>query len=383
MSEGRFPVTEWDAKDLRLRLLRDSDVDDVVEACGDAQTLRFLWPYLPSPFTRDQAGDFVSRQAPQAWKDGRAQWAVADLADDRLLGVIGVPRISGEGSVAELGYWTAPWARGKGVAAAAIAAAADFLIAHGVERVELMIATPNIASQRAALRAGFSRDGVLRGRSDIRDPAASDLERAPRCDMVVYSRMPGDPPGPTPRDLPDLPGGELSDGVAVLRPFGPEHVDACLTIGSLPEVWQDSVPAQPPTRESLARLCGYASADQWLAGHTAHMVIVDAVSGDVAGQVGVHNRMGPPGQVMLSYALNREFRGRGMASRAVRLAARWAFESVGAARVTAGTNPDNVASQAVLERIGFKREGYERSLRPGMDGKRVDNVAFCLLPEEL
>jgi RimJ/RimL family protein N-acetyltransferase len=52
-------------------------------------------------------------------------------------------------------------------------------------------------------------------------------------------------------------------------------------------------------------------------------------------------------------------------------------------RLVSGTAPENVASQRVLERAGFQREGYERSRLPGVDGGRIDNVLFSLLPGEL
>jgi Acetyltransferases, including N-acetylases of ribosomal proteins len=69
-----------------------------------------------------------------------------------------------------------------------------------------------------------------------------------------------------------------------------------------------------------------------------------------------------------------------LASRAVRLVADWAFDVAGVARLSAGTAPDNIASQRTLERAGFRREGYERARLPSLDGGRVDNVAWALLP---
>lgn len=70
-------------------------------------------------------------------------------------------------------------------------------------------------------------------------------------------------------------------------------------------------------------------------------------------------------------------------TRAVRLAAGWAFEAVGATRLTAGTTRHNEHSQAVLQRVGFVREGVRRRLRPGPDGELIDDVLWRLLPEEL
>jgi RimJ/RimL family protein N-acetyltransferase len=72
-------------------------------------------------------------------------------------------------------------------------------------------------------------------------------------------------------------------------------------------------------------------------------------------------------------------RGRGVASRAVALLARFAFDQLGAARVQLLTESDNVASQRVAEKAGFTREGTLRSFLD-FKGRRRDAVMFSLLP---
>jgi len=59
----------------------------------------------------------------------------------------------------------------------------------------------------------------------------------------------------------------------------------------------------------------------------------------------------------MSYALIANERGRGYATRAVRLLASTAFARFGFERVEIHTHPDNVASQQVASRAGFVREG--------------------------
>lgn len=58
--------------------------------------------------------------------------------------------------------------------------------AHGVHRVQLLAATGNVPSQRAAERAGFLREGVLRGGHRGR-------RGVPR-EMVVFGRLATDQP---------------------------------------------------------------------------------------------------------------------------------------------------------------------------------------------
>jgi RimJ/RimL family protein N-acetyltransferase len=198
---------------------------------------------------------------------------------------------------------------------------------------------------------------------------------------VVWARLATDPPGPTPRLLPDLPGGELSDGTVTLRPLGPDDADDVYRTHQLPEVVAASVPPEPFSRERAANRCRHAEAE-WLAGHQASMTIRDAVTDRYAGQISLYYQEPPTGQAMIGYDLSPEWRGRGYASRAARLVAAWAFDQVGIQRLIAGTRPDNIASQRVLLAAGFRQEGYQRSRLPGVGGTRVDDVMFARLPED-
>lgn len=373
MIDRRFPVGDWETPRLRLRLLREADLEAVTATCNDPAAQRYL-TRLPHPYTMDDAREFLTGPAAEAWKDGRAQWVIADLDSDEYLGAIGVPRIQWAFETAEIGYLVAPWARGRGVAAEATASVADFLFSHGISRTELHILPDNIASQKAALRAGFTRDALLRDGIADRDGV--------RRGRIVYGRLSYDPPGPVPRALPDLPRGRLSDGVVTLRPLEATDAQAYYAHHRKPEIWHTSVPAVPPVWEQIEQLCRFLAADQWLAGKAARMTIRDAVTDELAGSILVHPIPGPFGEAMIGYGLDRAFWGRGMATRAVRLLARWAFQSARVRRLTAGTAITNTASQAVLARVGFSREGVQRKLLPGPDGQLTDNVSWCLLPEE-
>ena len=64
---------------------------------------------------------------------------------------------------AEVGYWTAPNARGRGVATEALGVLARWAFgALGAHRLELYHATENVASCRIADRCGFAYEGVAR-----------------------------------------------------------------------------------------------------------------------------------------------------------------------------------------------------------------------------
>ena len=64
---------------------------------------------------------------------------------------------------AEVGYWLAKEARGQGHVTRAVRLVTGWGFRHlGLERIDLMAATENPASQRVAERCGFTREAVLR-----------------------------------------------------------------------------------------------------------------------------------------------------------------------------------------------------------------------------
>jgi RimJ/RimL family protein N-acetyltransferase len=77
----------------------------------------------------------------------------------------------------------APWARSHGYAVEAAGATAAHAFDTGLYRVELLAATGNIASQRVAERAGFTREGVLR---------EALIVPGGRADAVLFSLLRGD-----------------------------------------------------------------------------------------------------------------------------------------------------------------------------------------------
>jgi RimJ/RimL family protein N-acetyltransferase len=77
-------------------------------------------------------------------------------------------------------------------------------------------------------------------------------------------------------------------------------------------------------------------------------------------------------------------RGRGLASRAVAMLVRWALEHAGMVRIEALIEPDNAASQRVVERAGFRREGHLRAYFDlELDGRRSDAYVYSLIRADL
>jgi RimJ/RimL family protein N-acetyltransferase len=115
-------------------------------------------------------------------------------------------------------------------------------------------------------------------------------------------------------------------------------------------------------------------------GRLLALAAVDAETGDVLGGGTLHHLDAERRIVEIGYFVLPHGRGRGVATAIARVLADHAF-SIGIERVAAYVNVGNIASERVVERAGFTREGVVRSM-PKPDGRRVDKTLFSLLPGE-
>lgn len=94
-------------------------------------------------------------------------------------------------------------------------------------------------------------------------------------------------------------------------------------------------------------------------GLRAHWTIL--VDGALAGDISLHRiYRGPVQSANVGYLVDAAFRGRGVATAAVRLVVAHSFTHLRLHRVDAEAMPSNVASRRVLEKTGFTRVGVMR-----------------------
>jgi RimJ/RimL family protein N-acetyltransferase len=159
---------------------------------------------------------------------------------------------------------------------------------------------------------------------------------------------------------------QLEDVDGLVPAFSdPELRDA----GNLPAFSRDELVA------SLGELPALAET-----GRLLPLVALDADTSRVIGAGMLHHLDTERRIVEIGYFVLPGARGRGVASTIARMLAEYAF-SLGVERVAAYVNVGNAASERVLERAGFTREGVVRSM-PKPDGRRVDKTLFSLLPGE-
>jgi RimJ/RimL family protein N-acetyltransferase len=124
-----------------------------------------------------------------------------------------------------------------------------------------------------------------------------------------------------------------------------------------------------------------AKREAWAEGTGASFAICDATRPNVClGQVFIERD--DDGRGSVGYWLLEDGRGKGRATRAVRLMASWALPEMRLGRLQLHTDPENITSQRVAERAGFTREGVLRAYNGRRDGTRADAVVYSLLPQD-
>ena len=362
---------------LRLRPMRPEDKPAVVAGLNDPECGRFLWK-PPYPYTDADFDDFFAAQ-PTAWSEGHsAFWTITDAGDGSVLGAVSIG-LEEDREAGEIGYWCGPWARGRGVMTAAVRLVRDWGFDRlGLERIEITAHHDNIASQRVALGAGFTREGVMRGYLTA---------RGRRTDDVLFAMLPGDPrPVAGERRPGDMGWPRLTDGRLVVRPFEPDDAPAVQAACDDPDVahWIYGLPA--PYGVADAEWFVADSRRRLAAEERARLAVTGAATGELLGSVSL-DRFAGRQAAEVGYWIKREARRRGVALGAARLIVDWAFAELGIERLELLTYPGNEASQALAGRLGFTRECLLRGFlatEPGKDreGRVVPPADGSLPPRD-
>jgi RimJ/RimL family protein N-acetyltransferase len=164
------------------------------------------------------------------------------------------------------------------------------------------------------------------------------------------------------------PQNRLRDDAIRLAP--PELEDAATVLewdaDSEIQHWYDW-PATPPADDPQTYAARLAAAERtvrsqrasWDEGEQFTFVIHSATTGEGLGWVDLQPRGSGRGNV--AYGVIARHRGKGHATRGVRLAVSYAFDVLGWIRLDLATVADNVASRAVALKTGFHLEGVLRS----------------------
>jgi len=122
---------------------------------------------------------------------------------------------------------------------------------------------------------------------------------------------------------------------------------------------------------------------EWAADRTYAFAIVERDGGAMRGRIALANVVrGAWENATLGYFVDQDVGSRGYATEAVALALDFAFGPCRLHRVQAAVMPKNARSRRVLEKNGFRHEGFSpRYLR--LDGDWRDHDLFAITVEEL
>jgi RimJ/RimL family protein N-acetyltransferase len=147
---------------LTLRPFTAADTGWVHDVSQDPAVQHYV--QVPSPYKMEHAAFFVHQVAVASWDSGqRAEFLAEDTATGARLGRVGLDLR--QPGTAEIGYWTDPRVRNRGVATTAVRTACHWAFTTlGTELIEWRCEVGNTTSRRVAEKAGFLIEATLRKR---------------------------------------------------------------------------------------------------------------------------------------------------------------------------------------------------------------------------
>lgn len=159
---------------LLLRPFEDADAAAFAAAVREsAEGMRRWMPWCSADYSTGQALQWF-----QACRTGRAdrtayEYGVFDQATAAFVGGAGLNELRHDHRFCNLGYWVRQSRQGQGIATGVVKAlAAQAFGPLGLQRVEIVVAVGNLASERVAVKSGALREGVARNRLIIYDQSA-------------------------------------------------------------------------------------------------------------------------------------------------------------------------------------------------------------------
>jgi RimJ/RimL family protein N-acetyltransferase len=176
------------------------------------------------------------------------------------------------------------------------------------------------------------------------------------------------------------------------------HTDGAVLIRPLEQADRDALFAS--VRESIAEVSAWlpwchsaympeestafieSTRQAWAQESTFNFGIFDAQTGEHLGGVSVNHIVRQNRMANVGYWVRTGATKRGVAVRAVRLAAQFAFEDLGLTRIEIAAIPENLASRRVAEKVGARLEVIARN-RIVMHGQAYPAALYSLVPADL
>jgi ribosomal-protein-serine acetyltransferase len=134
------------------------------------EKLKVWLPWCHSNYNIEETKEWVNIQQIE-WNDRREfSFGIFELNSNRFVGGCGINQINWIHKIGNVGYWIRTDAAGKGYASAAAKLCAMFgFMDVNLNRIEIIAAKDNIASQKAAEKTGAKKECLARKRLIVGD----------------------------------------------------------------------------------------------------------------------------------------------------------------------------------------------------------------------
>jgi ribosomal-protein-serine acetyltransferase len=132
------------------------------------------------------------------------------------------------------------------------------------------------------------------------------------------------------------------------------------------------------TLEDFKRYIG--NSKQRYANHVENGYVIMA-NDEMIGRIGVYNIDMHNRHASIGYWLDQQWTGKGIITNVCKVVITWAFKNLALNRIEIRCGTENYKSQAIPERLGFKKEGI---IRQGefVNGQFIDLCVYAMLKEE-
>ena len=160
---GTRPQPVLTVDELTIRPWATADAPAVVAAYQDADIQRW---HVRS-MTSAEAETWIQSWADRWRAETGVNWAVTDPGG--VVGRIGFGGLNLTDGLGEAAYWVVPAARGRRIAARALATTTTWMLRSGFHRLALLHSTGNLASCRVAVAARYPYEGTQREQARHQD----------------------------------------------------------------------------------------------------------------------------------------------------------------------------------------------------------------------
>jgi RimJ/RimL family protein N-acetyltransferase len=180
-------MKEVQLKNSFLTLRQNKSVDVLQSYLAIQESIQELSPFMPwchADYSIEDQKTWIELCTKNWDERNEFNFAITDSRDGTYLGGCGLNHINLIDQIANLGYWVRSNQVNRGIATAATLLLAQFGFNElKLNRIEIVVAVENKASQRVAEKAGALKEGVMRNRLFLHNKAH---------DAVIFSLIPTD-----------------------------------------------------------------------------------------------------------------------------------------------------------------------------------------------